>query len=150
VVVAVARLVSSPESAASNGAADLPEPQRDGARPTVDLLADAYEQRTEHLHDARTALAEAVSALRTELEQRRREVAALGAERDQARLDHGAEQQRSENLARETQELRARIAVLEAELRDARELVTAVRHLKVVRWSAWPRRWVYGWRARRG
>jgi chromosome segregation ATPase len=144
--------VSSPGGAVSDGdAADFPGAQPDDALPgAADLLAGAYEQRTTHLHDARTALAEAVSALRTELAQRREEVASLGAERDQARLDHRAEHERSEALDRERHELRRRVAALEAELADTRERLTAVRNLKVVRWSAWPRRAVYRWRDRRG
>jgi predicted RNase H-like nuclease (RuvC/YqgF family) len=148
----VAGVVTSPASAASDAdEAGVPEPLRDHVAPaTADLAAGAYEQRTKQLYDARTALAEAVSALRTELAQRCEEVAALGAERDQARLDHRAECQRSAALDLEAQALRTRVAALEAELLDARELVAAVRNLKVVRWTAWPRRWVYRWRARRG
>jgi predicted RNase H-like nuclease (RuvC/YqgF family) len=144
--------VRSPDSAASDGdeahVRGLPPDGPSSA--TADLLAEAYEERTKHLHDARAALAEAVSALRTELGHRRQEIAALGAARDQAASDHRAERARSEALDREAQELRTRIAALEAELRDARELVTALRNLKVVRWTAWPRRLVYRWRARRG
>src|SRR5947209_13012862 len=45
-----------------------------------DALSEAYEQRTSQLHDARAALAEAVSTLRRELEQRRAEVEALRAQ----------------------------------------------------------------------
>jgi hypothetical protein len=148
----MARVVRSPDSAASDGdGGRVPGPPPDGAPPaTADLLAQAYEQRTKHLHDARAALAEAVSALRTELGHRRQEIAALGGARDQAVRDLRAERERSEALDREAQALRTRIAALEAELRDARELVTAVRNLKVMRWTAWPRRSVYRWRARRG
>lgn len=142
---------SSDTAAADGDGAPVHGPPPDPPAPAAaDLLSEAYEQRTKHLRDARTALAEAVSALRAELGHRRQEVAALGADRDQARRDHRAERERSQALDREAQELRTRIAALEAELRDARERVTAVRNLKVVRWTAWPRRSLYRWRARRG
>jgi Glycosyl transferase family 2 len=134
--------VLSPESEFSGHAAGAgPELRRHGPpEGTADLLPGAYEQRTKQLHNARAALAEAVSTLRTELGQRREEVAALRDERDRALLDNRAVREQSAALAREAQELRPRVETLEGELRDARELAAAMRNMKVVRWTAWPRR----------
>jgi chromosome segregation ATPase len=105
------------------------EPSAGQASPSADALPQAYEQRTAQLYEARTALAEAVSTLRTELWRRNEE------------CDHAI----AENRA-----LRERIDLLESELRNARADITALRGMKVVRWTAWPRLIVYRIRARRG
>jgi hypothetical protein len=132
-----AGMPSSGREVSGRGAGDLPGRERDGAPPGAgDPLAGAYEQRTKQLYDARAALAEAVSALTVELGQRREESTALRDERDRALLDSRA--------------LREHAAALEGELRTARELAAALRNMKVVRWTTWPRRIVYRLRARRG
>jgi tRNA (mo5U34)-methyltransferase len=46
-------------------------------------------------------------------------------------------------------ELQDRVDALESELAGARELIAALRNMKVVRWTEWPRRIVYRLRARR-
>jgi hypothetical protein len=92
-------------------------------------LPRAYEQRTAQLYDARAALAEAVSTLRTELGRRNME------------RDHAIAESRA---------LRERVDLLESELRGARADIAALQGMKVVRWTAWPRRVVYRIRARRG
>lgn len=86
-----------------------------------DTLMVAYDQRVLQLYDARAALAGAVATLTGELEQAHAEIRRL----------------------RELEEiLRRHIAVVEAEL-------ATVRDMKVVRWTKWPRTFVYRLRARR-
>jgi hypothetical protein len=110
-------------------------PEEDNAALSDDLLARAYRQRTKQLHETRSALAEAVSALAEEREARRDEAGALRAE-NQALCDQiGA-------LAADSRQLRESTTALEDDVRS-------VRDLKVVRWTAWPRRLVYRLRARR-
>lgn len=46
-------------------------------------------------------------------------------------------------------ELRDRVRALESELAAARKLIEVLQSMKVVRWTEWPRRLVYRWRARR-
>jgi tRNA (mo5U34)-methyltransferase len=46
-------------------------------------------------------------------------------------------------------ELRRRLAAIESQLSAARELIAVLQNMKVVRWTAWPRRLVYRLRARR-
>jgi hypothetical protein len=92
-------------------------------------LSRAYEQRTVQLYEARTTLAEAVSTLRAELGRRNEE------------RDHAIAESRA---------LRGRVDLLESELRNARGDIAALQGMKVVRWTAWPRRIVYRIRARRG
>lgn len=98
-------------------------------------LRRAYDERTVQLHDARGALAEAVAALTVELARRREESASLLDERDRA--------------VRENRALRERAGELEAALKAAQTRATVLAEMKVVRYTAWPRRLVYRLRARR-
>jgi tRNA (mo5U34)-methyltransferase len=100
------------------------------------LTSGAYEQRTRQLHEARGALAEAVSALTTELNQRREE-------RNQALRENRALREQADALNTEIQNLRQH-------WHAAHEENVAFRNMKVVRWTASPRRFVYRLRARRG
>jgi RNA polymerase-interacting CarD/CdnL/TRCF family regulator len=93
-----------------------------------DPLAKAYEQRNMQLNDARIALAEVVSALTAELTARTQE------------RDQGLQENRA---------LRDRVEVLEHELLAAQGDIAALRGMKVVRWTARPRRLVNQIRARR-
>jgi len=101
-------------------------------------LEEAYERRTTQLYEARGALAEAVATLRTELKRRDEEVQAR-------RAELAGLQERARNLETELDHLRARH---EAELRAAHEAISALRGMKVVRWTAWPRSIVYRLRER--
>jgi chromosome segregation ATPase len=94
-----------------------------------EALANAYEQRTAQVHEARGALAQAVSALTAELSRR-------NDEHDRAVAELGA--------------LRERIEQVERELRAAQADVAALQSMKVVRWTAVPRRIVYRMRSRSG
>ena len=105
-------------------------------------LSAAYEERTNQLHDARGALAEAVAALTVELTQRRSEAAAFREERDRAVADSLAQRE-------EVDRQRERIGSLEQALGQARETVAAFEQMKVVRWSEPASRFVYRLRARR-
>lgn len=87
-----------------------------------DALAAAYERRTAQLYEARAGLAEAVSVLTVELRELR------------------------EHAHRQSEV----IAGLEAELETAKKLIEAQRNMKVVRWTQWPRRFVYRLRGRAG
>jgi predicted nuclease with TOPRIM domain len=107
----------------------------------LEPLAVAYEQRTKEVHEARGALGEAVWALRLELGQRREEATAL-------RRDNSELHQYAGNLTTEIDRLRERVGVLEGELRSAHDLIDVLRNMKVVRWTAWPRRIVYRLRDR--
>jgi ABC-type transporter Mla subunit MlaD len=91
-------------------------------------MITAYEERNQQLYDARGALAEAVAELTTELHHRRGEVAQLTAQLEAV----------SRNAAK-----------LENALRESSELITVLRNMKVVRWTAWPRRLVYRLQSRR-
>jgi tRNA U34 5-carboxymethylaminomethyl modifying GTPase MnmE/TrmE len=115
-----------------------PPPDRPG-----DALADAYAQRTKQLHEARGALAEAVSALTTQLTQQREELRQRTDERDQALREN-------RSLSEHVEALDAEIQKLDEHLRTAHEQNVAFRNMKVVRWSGPPRRFVYRLRARRG
>ena len=57
--------------------------------------------------------------------------------------------ERPDALALEVIELRRRVWALESELAAARKLIDVLQNMKVVRWTEWPRRLVYRWRARR-
>jgi len=105
-------------------------------------LAEAYEQRSEQLTDTRGALAEAVAALTVELGERRSEAAALRAERDQARSD-------SDVLRADNQALRTKVDAQTEQLVALDQMVAAFQKMKVVRWSAPVRGFVYRLRARR-
>lgn len=107
----------------------------------LEPLAAAHEQRTKEVYEARGALAEAVSALRLELEQRRDETTAL-------RRDNSELRPYAANLTNEIDRLREHVGVLEGELRSAHDLIHVLRNMKVVRWTVWPRRIVYRLRDR--
>ena len=92
-------------------------------------LARAYQQRTAQLHEARTALADVVSTIKTELARRTEEL---------------------DRMAADNRALREQVASLQHELELARADVRALQQMKVVRWTAWPRGVVYRLRARRG
>lgn len=77
-------------------------------------LTAAYEQRTQQVYEARGALAEAVSALTSELAQRRRELESL---RDEQR----ARDEYVQSLQEEASKQRERAVVLEAELKGMHE-----------------------------
>ena len=120
-----------------------------------DQLASAYWARTAELHDARRALAEAVSSLTVELRDRREQLAAargeaeaLRRERDRAVVDSDALRQRAEMVTAERDFLRQHTAALEAELRAAHDQTEVLRNMKVVRWTVWPRRIWYRLRPR--
>jgi predicted nuclease with TOPRIM domain len=123
----------------------------------------AYERRTLQLHEARAALAEVVSALRLELEERRQEAANLEKHNTSLTTDNQALREYAENLAAEHRELlehaqnltdelrnlRTRVESLEAELSSAGERIGQLQSMKVVRWTARPRRMVGRLRHRR-
>lgn len=81
----------------------------------------AYDQRVLQLYDARAALSGAVAALTVELSEARAQIRTLCERQDV---------------------LREHADALEREL-------AAVRGMKVVRWTKWPRTLVYSLRARR-
>jgi hypothetical protein len=116
-----------------NGSVDVdasaPSPSGRSERAGEDTLTKAYERRTMQLNDARIALAGAVSALTAELTARNHE------------RDHALQENRA---------LRNRVEVLEGELRAARGDIAALQGMKVVRWTARPRRLVHQIRSRRG
>ena len=117
-----------------------PEPDR------PDPLATAYERRTTQLYEARGALAEAVAALNLELVRLRQESAELRGAREHAdNLAAEVDKQRgyAERYAAETQDLREQVARLQGELREAQEVIATLQGMKVVRWTAWPRKLAY-------
>lgn len=107
-----------------------------------DPLAAAYEQRTVQVHEARAALADAVSALSTDLEQRREEVARFTQENDALRADNRALRTDAERLHAEAGSLHERIAALDAELQS-------IRRNPIVQLAAVPRRVMRRLRTRR-
>jgi predicted RNase H-like nuclease (RuvC/YqgF family) len=113
-----------------------------------DPLTAAYEQRTTQLHEARGALAEAVSVLKVELDQRREESKGLREHADNLAAEADKQRHYAESFTAEIQQLRKDVARLEAELQATRELLASVRNMRVVRWTVWPRRIVYRLRAR--
>jgi hypothetical protein len=130
---------------------DLAGRQRDGlTEGSGNPLASAYEQRTKQLHETRSALAEAVSALTMELKQQRDEREQALVDREQAVIENRGLRKQAEALDTEVQNLRHRLAALEGELQAAHELTVTVRNMKVMRWTTWPRRLVDRLRARRG
>jgi hypothetical protein len=106
-----------------------------------DSLAAAYEERTIQLHEARGALADAVASIRLELDERRDESGGLREDNRLLREDNGL-------LREDNRALREHAARLEVELAETDELLATVRSMKVVRWTAWPRRVVYRLRGR--
>jgi chromosome segregation ATPase len=113
-----------------------------------DLLAEAYAVRTQQLHDARGALAEAVATLRAELSERRAELSERRAEtsvqREEATaLRHALHAAELRNKAQEIE-----LERMQAELERQAERVSSLRNMKVVRWTAGPRGVVYRLRDR--
>ena len=113
-------------------------------------LADAYERRTTQLYEARGALAEAVVTLEAELKRRHEEAQGLRSElagcreyADSLAADARKERGHAEQYASEIHELRQEVARLEDELRIAQRAIAGLQGMKVVRWTAWPRRLVY-------
>lgn len=120
-------------------------------REQVQPLAAAYEERTKQLHEARGALAEAVSTLRLELEQRREEAIALTRENGELRklaVDHHRLAVDHHKLHEHAQALSKEVERLEAELISAQHLIEVLRNMKVVRWTVRPRRLLYRMRER--
>ena len=108
-----------------------PEPQPGSDSP----MAMAYEERTKQLYDARAALSGAVSALTAELANLRRD------------LDRAAVENRG--LKHQERALREHIEVLVQRIEALERELAVIRNMKVLRWTAWPRRIVYRLRARR-
>ncbi len=97
-------------------------------------LAIAYEERTTQLYDARAALSGAVSALTAELVNVRQD------------LDRAAVENRG--LRDQERALREHIEVLVGRIEALEQELTVIRNMKVMRWTAWPRQFVYKLRAR--
>jgi regulator of replication initiation timing len=131
------------------------DPQDAGARLEDDAghgdqaLATAFEQRTRQLYEARSALAEAVSTLRTELGARREEIGALRGELERVVGENAALRAHLQASAVEAEDLRQRVRAFEQELHRVHGQLAEVRQMKVLRWTAGPRRLVYRLRARR-
>ena len=119
-----------------------------------DPLATAYRRRTLQVHEARSALGEAVHTMRLELAARREESESLRTVNEGLRsntenlhkewkeLGAEVEWQREERarLIAETEELRNRVVRMEQQLRDAGAVIDSFQRMKAVRWTAWPRR----------
>ena len=103
---------------------------------TNDTPASEHEKRTGQQHEARGAPTEVVSTVTAELNRRRDE-------RDEALRQNRDLREHGEALDAEVQTLRQALQV-------AHEQAAALRNMKVVRWTAWPRRLIYSMRARRG
>jgi chromosome segregation ATPase len=110
-------------------------------------LVRAYEERGVQLHDARGALAEAVAALTVDLDHLRNESATLLDERDRAVVENRALRERAERadagvaaLGVQIEALAAQVRELEAALGIARSRAFVLEEMKVVRYTAWPRR----------
>jgi uncharacterized protein YhaN len=114
------------------------DPGNDSPRPP-DLLSEAYEKRTGQLYEARSTIAEAVAVLNAELSERRREAR----EQSSVLKEENAELRQALETARQGQES------LQAELESALSVLASLQQMKVVRWSAPVRRWVYQFRALR-
>jgi chromosome segregation ATPase len=98
------------------------------------LLTTAYEEQSKQLYDARASLAATVWALTSELSSLRRDL-------DQATADNRGLRDQERALRDHVQRLVERIEALERQ-------VVVIRGMKVVRWTAWPRRIVYRLRSR--
>lgn len=139
---AIIRHMPSPEPESSGGRArDTPNKPSNALETSDESLGAAYEQRTIQLHEARSALADAVAAIRLELDDRRNESAGL-------REDNRSLREDNRLLRQDAEALRERAIGLEAELQATDELLATVRNMKVVRWTAWPRQIVYRLRDR--
>jgi hypothetical protein len=103
------------------------------------------------VHEARSALGEAVHTMRLELAARREECEAL-------RIENQGLRDNVETLGAEVawqREERARLIAetehvgrMDQELAEARSLIATFQNMKAVRWSAWPRRLRDRWRRR--
>jgi uncharacterized coiled-coil DUF342 family protein len=125
-------------------------------------LAEAYERRDAQLYEARAALAEAVAAFERELEQRREEAEALRAEVAGLRGELAGAGEHASNLAAEAEkqrrlavqhasevgQLRDEVTRLAGELEASQQLIATLREMKVVRWTAAPRKAVHRLRGR--
>ncbi len=112
---------------------DRDDPGAQGTRRSEDPLAAAYQERDLQLREARAALGEAVHTLRLELAQERRENAAL-------QEKHNVLHDEWKALGAEVEWLRDQRAVLTAEVERLEQELRAVKNMRVVRWSARPRR----------
>jgi chromosome segregation ATPase len=125
-------------------------------------LAEAYERRSAQLYEARAALAEAVSALERELARRNEELARRREEVDGLRGELAGAREHAGNLAAEAEkqrklavqhahevtDLHEEVARLATELQAAQETVATLREMKVIRWTAAPRKLAYRLRGR--
>jgi chromosome segregation ATPase len=105
-----------------------------------DPTAAAYEERTLQLHEARAALGEAVHTLRLELAQARQENVALRQQLEDLQQRHTALHDEWKALGAEVEWLRKQRTSLMAETARLEQEVHALKNMRVVRWSAWPRR----------
>jgi hypothetical protein len=133
---------------------DTPE-SRDAGVPGVpkargEPLSEAYERRTKDLHDARGALAEAVSVLTAELKDARAEGAVVRAERDHLLQENRTMREHTDALVIEVKKKQERASVLEEALQAERDRVAVLSNMKVVRWSASIHGVVYRLRQRGG
>jgi predicted RNase H-like nuclease (RuvC/YqgF family) len=103
------------ESPHSEGPEPATDPPDEGwAEGSDGSLARAHEQRTRQVYEARGALAEAVAALTTELGERRRASATL-------RQENAALREERDTAVADNRALRAYVAALEQQLRQAHE-----------------------------
>jgi chromosome segregation ATPase len=105
-----------------------------------DPLEIAYAERSAQLYETRVALADAVQTLTDELQARRAEAAAFRAETAAIRDDQRALHEQSAGYAALIENLRERNAELEAELAALRAQLESLQEMRVVRWTAVPRR----------
>jgi chromosome segregation ATPase len=100
------------------------------------------------LREESARLREESARLREELARLREELARTGDERDRVLLENEALRGSAKALSAGVQEAREHAAAVEAELGVTRERVAALRNMKVVRWTAGPRRIVHRLRDR--
>jgi uncharacterized coiled-coil DUF342 family protein len=110
---------------------------------TGENLAEAYERRTEQLHETRSALAEAVHTLRLEVAQRREEAMAFRGHNDTLTQEVMWLREVRKLLTEENQRLTEHAARLDQQLVETRSALDAVKNMKVVRWTRLPRGWIY-------
>jgi predicted RNase H-like nuclease (RuvC/YqgF family) len=111
-------------------------------------LADAYERRTTQLYEARGALAEAVATLEAELRRRHEEAEGLRSELAGCREYAESLEAEARKERGHAEQFRQEVARLEAELAVAQKVIAGLEGMKVVRWTAGPRRLVYRLRER--
>jgi tRNA (mo5U34)-methyltransferase len=148
-------------SARGAPASQAPHPQSLSPTGDRDLAATAAARRTAEIHEARGALAEAVSLLSAELDhhrqEQRQERAQTAKERAQTAKERAQTAKERAQTAEEILGLRDHTAALNHEIDKLRQAYhvaleqnAELRNMKVVRWTARPRRLVYRLRARRG